>query len=69
MRQSALLSGFLYILLGALFTYFAIQNIQTNKEWGFLTYVLILLATFDIGSGIRLIAFHYFVKKKPKNKK
>lgn len=66
MRQSALFSGVIYILLGALFTYFAIQNIQTNNGWGFLTYVLILLATFDIGSGIRIIAYHYFIKNKSK---
>ncbi|WP_445493128.1 YdiK family protein [Niallia sp. 03133] len=66
MRQSALFSGFIYLLLGVVFTYFAIQNIQTNNGWGFLTYVLILLATFDIGSGIRIIAFHFINKKKDK---
>lgn len=70
MKQSALFSGFLYLLLGALFVYFAIENIQANEGWGFFTYILILLATFDIGSGIRLIGFHFFIKKAAnKNKK
>ncbi|GKU85261.1 DUF4305 domain-containing protein [Niallia sp. NCCP-28] len=70
MKQSALFSGFLYILLGIVFIYFAIENIQTNQGWGFFTYILVILATFDIGSGIRLIAFHFFIKKSAnKNKK
>jgi uncharacterized membrane protein HdeD (DUF308 family) len=67
MRQSPLVSGILYLVLGALFTYFAIENVQED-QWGFFTYLLILLATFDIGAGIKMIAIHYRIKKS-KNKK
>lgn len=67
MRQSPLVSGILYLLLGALFTYFAIENVQKD-QWGFFTYLLIILATFDIGAGLKMIAIHYRIKKS-RNKK
>lgn len=63
MRQPTLLSGILYICLGVIFTFFAIQNINQNGEWGIFTYLLILLATFDLGSGIRMLS-SYFKRKK-----
>lgn len=69
MRQSALFSGFLYILLGIVFVFFAIQDLKQNGEWGFFTYLLVILATFDIGSGIRMILFHQKLKSIQKNKK
>lgn len=69
MRQSALFSGVLYIILGCLFTFFAIQDLQQNGEWGFFTYLLVILATFDLGSGIRMILFHMKLKSIQKNKK
>lgn len=62
MRRSPLFSGFIYFLLGALFTYFAIDDVQTNG-WGFFSYLLILLATFDFGSAVKMIAFHFKIKK------
>lgn len=62
MRQSPLFSGIVYILLGSLFTYFAIQNVN-ETGWGFFTYLLVLLATFDFGSGIRMILFHFKLKQ------
>ncbi|AIE58768.1 YdiK family protein [Bacillus methanolicus] len=61
MRQSPLISGIFYIMLGTLFTFFAIQNVN-EAGWGFFTYLLVILATFDIGSGIRMIAFHFKIK-------
>ncbi|UQD50870.1 DUF4305 domain-containing protein [Bacillus methanolicus] len=61
MRQSPLISGMFYIMLGTLFTFFAIQNVN-EAGWGFFTYLLVILATFDIGSGIRMIAFHFKIK-------
>ncbi|EIJ79859.1 hypothetical protein PB1_05822 [Bacillus methanolicus PB1] len=61
MRQSPLISGIFYIMLGTLFTFFAIQNVN-ETGWGFFTYLLVLLATFDIGSGIRMITFHFKIK-------
>jgi ABC-type multidrug transport system permease subunit len=61
MRQSPLISGIFYIMLGSLFTIFAIQHVN-ESGWGFFAYLLVLLATFDIGSGIRMIAFHFKIK-------
>ncbi|MEH7887010.1 YdiK family protein [Bacillus sp. JJ1609] len=62
MKQSPLFSGIVYILLGSLFTYFAIQNVN-ETGWGFFTYLLVMLATFDFGSGIRMILFHFKLKQ------
>ncbi|WP_042357626.1 YdiK family protein [Bacillus rubiinfantis] len=61
MRRSPLFSGFFYFLLGALFTYFAIDDVQKNG-WGFFSYLLVILATFDFGSAIKMIAFHFKYK-------
>ncbi|MEW8970666.1 MAG: YdiK family protein [Mesobacillus sp.] len=61
MKQSPLFSGIVYILLGSLFTYFAIQNVN-ESGWGFFSYLLVALATFDFGSGIRMILFHFKLK-------
>lgn len=63
---SPLFSGILYLLLGVVFTFFAIQHLQQTGEWGFLTYMLVLLATFDIGSGIQLIIAHFKIKSMTK---
>ncbi|GLB61971.1 YdiK family protein [Cytobacillus sp. NCCP-133] len=63
MRSTPLLSGIVYILLGCLFTFIAIQNIQREETWGFFTYFLIIIATFDIGTGLRMIGLHIRLKK------
>ncbi|MEH7098100.1 YdiK family protein [Neobacillus vireti] len=65
MRRSPLFSGFIYLFLGTLFTYFAIDHVQTNG-WGFFGYLLVLLATFDFGSGVKMILFHIKYKNKVK---
>lgn len=62
MKQSPLFSGIVYIVIGLLFTYLAVENV-TQTGWGFFSYLLVLLATFDIGSGIRMIQFHFKLKK------
>ncbi|MBY0124423.1 YdiK family protein [Bacillus sp. S/N-304-OC-R1] len=59
MRKTPLFSGIIYIILGILFTYVAIQTIQRDQEWGFFTYFLIIIATFDLGTGLRLVSFHF----------
>ncbi|CAN7579448.1 MULTISPECIES: YdiK family protein [Bacillaceae] len=69
MRRSPLFSGVIYLLLGVLFTYFAVQNVQNDEGWGFFTYMLIFLATLDFGSGLRMIMLHFKIKKQIKNKK
>ncbi|MFS0638819.1 YdiK family protein [Mesobacillus foraminis] len=61
MRQTPLFSGIIYIVLGLLFTYFAVQNVNEDG-WGFFSYLLVLLATFDLGSGIRMVLFHFKLK-------
>jgi Domain of unknown function (DUF4305) len=68
LRQSPLFSGIVYVLLGSLFTFFAIENLSDNGGWGFFTFVLIILATFDFGSGIRMILFHFHIKRQQKQK-
>lgn len=67
MRRSPLFSAFIYIVLGSLFTYFAIHDVQQNG-WGFFSYLLVLLATFDFGSGIKIFLFYFKFKNKIKNK-
>ncbi|HAQ06777.1 MAG TPA: DUF4305 domain-containing protein [Bacillus bacterium] len=62
MKQSPLFSGIVYIALGVLFTFFAIQNVN-ETGWGFFSYLLVMLATFDLGSGIRMILFHFKIKQ------
>ncbi|WP_251552164.1 YdiK family protein [Neobacillus muris] len=58
MRRSPFVSGLIYFLIGGLFTFFAIDDVQENG-WGFFSYLLVILATFDFGSGIKLFAFHF----------
>jgi hypothetical protein len=65
MRRSPIVSGIIYIVLGFLFTYFAVEDVQQNG-WGFFGYLLVLLATFDFGSGIRIIFLYNKNKNKPK---
>ncbi|MGG3560590.1 YdiK family protein [Neobacillus rhizosphaerae] len=65
MRRSPLLSGLIYFFLGGLFTYFAVDDVQKNG-WGFFSYLLVVLATFDFGSGLKMIAFHFRYKDKLK---
>ncbi|GIN64011.1 hypothetical protein J27TS8_40040 [Robertmurraya siralis] len=69
MIRTPLFSGILYIVLGLLFTYFAVQDVQRNGEWGIFTYLFVILATFDFGSGIRMVLFHFKVKAIQKDKK
>lgn len=68
MRRTPLFSGIIYIILGLLFTYLATQNIQREDGWGLFTVFLIIIATFDLGSGLRMVAFHFKWQKELKNK-
>jgi len=61
-RQSPLVSGILYITLGVLFTYLAI-NYVSEDGWNWFSYLIVFLATMDFGSGIRLIKLHYRIKR------
>ncbi|WP_064091174.1 YdiK family protein [Rossellomorea aquimaris] len=68
MRRSPLFSGVIYLLLGILFTYIAIGNVQKDG-WGFFTYMLVFLATLDFGSGLRMVMLHFKLKQQLNNKK
>lgn len=63
MVKSPMLSGFVYLLLGILFIYFAIQNVQ-ESGWGIFTILLVALAAFDCGSGLKMILSSFFLNKK-----
>ncbi|GIN23377.1 MAG TPA: DUF4305 domain-containing protein [Bacillus bacterium] len=63
--RSPLFSGMIYILLGVVFTFFAVQQVKLN-EWSFMVYLLIILATFDFGAGFRLISLHFRLKNQQK---
>ncbi|PPA68444.1 YdiK family protein [Jeotgalibacillus proteolyticus] len=66
--RKPLTHGIFYLLLGAAFTYFAVNSVNTNG-WGFFAYLFILFATYDIGAGIRLIALHFKIKRYMNEKK
>ncbi|SHN35140.1 MULTISPECIES: YdiK family protein [Gracilibacillus] len=68
MRISPLRSAFLYIGLGALFTYIAIQSAE-ETVFNFITIALALFATIDFVVAIRLITLHYRIKKAKENEK
>ncbi|MBS4210437.1 YdiK family protein [Bacillus sp. FJAT-50079] len=61
--RSPLASGILYIFLGIVFTYLAIQQVIV-KDWNFIAYLLIIIATFDLGAGFRLLFLHFKRKDK-----
>ena len=62
MRRSPLAMATTYLILGGIFIFFAIQNVS-RSGWDFFTYFLIILATLDVGSGIRLMMIHKQIKK------
>ncbi|MBS4197667.1 YdiK family protein [Lederbergia citri] len=59
--RSPFFSGVIYLVLGCIFTFFAIQQVTMN-DWNFFVYVLLILATFDFGAGFRLIGLHFRIK-------
>jgi hypothetical protein len=67
-RQSPLFIGIIYAGLGALFTAIAIQTVNSSG-WGFFAYILVLIATLDFGSGLRMIMLHFKIKSAKINKK
>lgn len=67
-RQSPLSLGIIYTSLGILFTAIAVQNVASSG-WGVFSYILVLIATLDFGSGIRMLLLHFKVKSIQKKKK
>ncbi len=54
MNRRFLLQGLLYIILGIVFVYFAIQQVNLNG-WGFFAYVIAGMAAVDFVTGARFI--------------
>ncbi|MFD6439643.1 YdiK family protein [Peribacillus sp. NPDC060186] len=67
-RQSPLFIGIIYAGLGALFTAIAIQTVSSSG-WGIFAYILVLIATLDFGSGLRMIMMHFKIKSANNKKK
>lgn len=67
-RQSPLFIGIIYAGLGILFTTIAVQTVNSSG-WGFFAYILVLIATLDLGSGLRMILIHFKIKSIQKNNK
>jgi hypothetical protein len=63
-----LFSGIFYCLLGGLFTYFAIQQVQSSG-WGLFSFLVIFLATLDLGAGIKIIAYYVLIKNQNQKRK
>ncbi|MFS0784418.1 YdiK family protein [Bacillus sp. 1P06AnD] len=57
-RQSPLASGLLYIVLGIVFTFLAI-NYVSQDGWNLFSFLIVFLATIDFGTGIRLLMLHF----------
>lgn len=68
MRVTPLKLGTIYLALGVLFTVFATMYVS-KSGWGFIAYFLVLLATLDFGSGIRMMFLHWKIKSMQKKKK
>ncbi|MED1202688.1 YdiK family protein [Heyndrickxia acidicola] len=60
-----LFSGVFYCLLGILFTYFATQQVQSSG-WGLFPFLIIFLATLDLGAGIKIIAYYILIRNQRK---
>ncbi|MBA2876905.1 YdiK family protein [Thermaerobacillus caldiproteolyticus] len=58
MRTSPLHIALFYFLMGALFTYLAIQSAH-ETIWNFSTIVLMVIATLDFGTALRMLAFYF----------
>lgn len=67
-RQSPLSLGIIYTSLGILFTAIAVQTVSSSG-WGIFSYILVLIATLDFGSGIRMLILHFKEKSMKKKKK
>ncbi|KGX84317.1 YdiK family protein [Pontibacillus marinus] len=61
MRTSPLFMAFLYFLMGAVFTYIAVQS-ANETIWNFTTIILAIVATFDFAVAIRLFSLHFRIK-------
>lgn len=59
---SPLISALMYFSIGGMFLYLAYQAID-DTVWNTVTIILTLIASLDIGVGIRLLSIHFKIKK------
>jgi ABC-type multidrug transport system permease subunit len=67
MRTSPTFMGLLYLSLGVLFTYLAIEN-DAKSMWNATTIIFMLLATFDFAVSIRFFILRRKLNIIKKNK-
>lgn len=67
MRAPSKFMALIYLIMGVLFTYFAIQNKQ-DSGWNILTFVFAAIATLDFGFVIRFIIDNYFSNESDEKK-
>lgn len=65
MRTSPLAMAIIYLLMGILFIYIATQT-AGDTVWNVTTIILAVVATMEIGVGIRLVFLHFHWKNKKK---
>lgn len=67
MRTSPLFMAFLYLGMGILFTFIAVQSAE-ESIWNFITILLAFFATLDFVVSIRMFRLHSQIKKAKKKK-
>ncbi|MBU5595345.1 YdiK family protein [Amphibacillus sp. MSJ-3] len=65
MRVSPLLNAFFYLIIGAIFVYFAFQSIE-DTVFNPVTIILTVVASLDFGVSIRLFQLHFKIKRNKK---
>lgn len=63
MRTSPYTMALIYVAMGALFTYLAIQSAE-ETIWNFSTVLLMIIATFDFSTAIRFILYKKIMDKR-----
>ncbi|HHW38722.1 MAG TPA: YdiK family protein [Bacillales bacterium] len=63
MRTSPYTMALIYVAMGALFTYLAIQSAE-ETIWKFSTVLLMMIATFDFSTAIRFILYKKMTDKR-----
>lgn len=65
MKTSPLFMAFIYLGMGLMFTYIAVQSVE-DSVWNFITILLAFFATMDFVVSSRLFRLHFKVKKAKK---
>ncbi|RYG71643.1 DUF4305 domain-containing protein [Lentibacillus lipolyticus] len=67
MKMTPKTMAIIYFLVGAMFISIAVQ-ITDGSIWNFPTIILALIATLDVGVGIRMLIIHFKIKNQKKKK-